>query len=70
MQPAACLTRTPPTTSHPHSCLPHQQGDTEASASELVDDQVAEVSQEVGGFEGGLERHTGHSAAQGFPAGG
>ncbi len=45
-------------------------GDTEMSASELldnpvVDDPVQAMNDEVGGFIGGLERHTGHSSAQG-----
>lgn len=40
-------------------------GDTALSASELVDDPVEGVNDDVGAFVGGLERHTGHSTAQG-----
>ena len=42
-------------------------GDTAVSASEMVDDAVETVNDEVGGFVGGMEHHGGRVIAQGVP---
>ena len=61
-----CRPLNPPS---PHSCRSRKPGvgDTAVSASELVDDAVETVNDEVGGFVGGMERHGGRVTAQGVP---